>query len=72
MRIVSQCKNLSVNFDRIIIMRDGLSIIAMNESCNKKLLLGIYQTEERAKEVLEQIYENYLELLQRIYYMPEE
>ena len=59
MRIISQDRTFSLNFDKINIFREGLSLVAMNESMDKKVMLGIYQTEERAAEVFGDIHNAY-------------
>ena len=72
MRIISQDRTISYNFDKINIFREGLSLVAMNESVDKKVLLGIYQTEERAAEVFGDIHNACVTTYENtVYYMPE-
>lgn len=66
MIIVSQDKNRIINFDNILqlyITREPAAIKKYwirYEDCNNSYEeVGIYETEERAKEVLQEIYKNY-------------
>lgn len=82
MLIVSQDKTLVVNFDRV----ESIGINNENEiACQFNdggAVLGKYKTEERAKEVLQEIrttyveenceFENGMYHMQRTYEMPEE
>ena len=62
MIIVSQDKTRLVNFERVEIL--GINIENTNQiACGfneGKLLLGEYKTEERAKEVLQEIVDTYV------------
>lgn len=86
MLIMSQLDDMIVNFDLVsdIFIRDRTHIIA---SCphieNYTLTLGRYETAERAKEVLREIMDTFIEIEEpkyilrpvgspKVYYMPEE
>lgn len=53
MRIINQHRNRSVNFDNVEIHVDDAGIFAVGDH---KILLGEYNTEERASEVFEEIH----------------
>ena len=59
MRILSQDGRISLNFENAILFVDSNSILAMNEKCGKKFLLGIYESEKRASEVFADIHNAY-------------
>ena len=78
MRIINQRRDRSVNFDNAEIHIDDTRIFAVG---NQKILLGEYNTEERASEVFEEIhmvYSGHVEFFGKdedfgsvaIYYMP--
>lgn len=56
MRIINQRRNRSVNFDSVEIHVDDIGIFAVGDH---KILLGEYNTEERASEVFEEIHKAY-------------
>lgn len=69
MIIVSQDKTKIVNFDNIahiFISKDSekhfLFLIEYGKMTGTSELLGVYSTEERAKEVLQEIMKKYLEI----------
>lgn len=70
MIIVSQDKSVIVNFDNITLIskNDDESKIFCEVNTRSTIMIGEYKTEERAKEVLEQIYLNYsdFELIKNI------
>lgn len=86
MIIVSQDKAEIVNFENVVTMRLGYNgkHIVRAENKDKVCELGEYATEERAKEVLEEIieeykngnavsfYEGYGYVMNRVYEMPKE
>ena len=86
MIIVSQDKAEIVNFENVVTMRLGYNgkHIVRAENKDKVCELGEYATEERAKEVLEEIieeykngnavsfYEGYGYAMNRVYEMPKE
>lgn len=57
MRIINQRKNRSVNFDRVEIHIDDTRIFAVGNQ--KDSFLGEYDTEERAREVFEEMHKAY-------------
>lgn len=57
MRIINQRRNRSVNFDNVEIHVDDTGIFAFGDH---KILLGEYDTEERASEVFEEIHKFYV------------
>lgn len=57
MRIISQRRNHSVNFDNAEIHVNDTGIFAVGD---RKILLGEYDTEERASEVFEEIHKFYV------------
>ena len=62
MRIVSQRRDLSVDFDRVIIKIDYgkvLYAVSIFDTRGQGMLLGQYDTSERAKEVFEDIHKAY-------------
>jgi len=62
MRIVSQRRDLSVDFDRVIIKMDYgkvLYAVSISDTRGQGMLLGQYDTPERAKEVFEDIHKAY-------------
>lgn len=62
MRIVSQRRDLSVDVDRVIIKIDYgklLYAVSLSDSREQIMLLGKYDTPERAKEVFEDIHKAY-------------
>lgn len=61
MIIVSQSKNNIVNFENInLIGLDGEFKIKARLGIHDEVLLGKYKTEERAKEVLQEIIQSYV------------
>lgn len=58
MRIVSQDKTVSIEFDRAHIIRDEKDILYLTDG-NHRNILGTYQSEERAKEVFLDIHNAY-------------
>lgn len=58
MRIVSQDKTVSVEFNRVYIIRDEKEILYLSEG-NHRRVLGTYQSVERAKEVFLDIHNAY-------------
>lgn len=75
MIIVGQLDDMIVNFDLVsdIFIRDRTHVVS---SCphieNYTLVLGRYETEERAKEVLQDLISEYQDIDTRVYYMPKE
>ena len=61
MIIISQDKNTIVNFDNITKIGQGKGKIGINDNAlnNNLQVIGKYKTEERAKEVLQEITERY-------------
>ena len=57
MRVVSQSRNYSVDFDRTVFLVQNLGIYAKIDDNN--VLFGIYGNEKRAKEVFEDIHRAY-------------
>lgn len=57
MRIINQHRNRSVNFDNVEVYVDDMRIFAESD---RKILLGEYDTEERALEVFEEIHKFYV------------
>lgn len=90
MIIISQDKRSIVNFEQVAIininrsdLREIEAFFDCNEDNQNSILLGKYTTEERAKEVLQQIIKKYLETgfditnmssreLPKIFKMPED
>lgn len=82
MRIISQNRSVSVNFDNIHILLDG-EMIFFRDVCQqhdtKSVLLGRYVTGNRAQEVFNELHERYTPVISQanipiqnyIYYMPE-
>lgn len=69
MIIVSQDKRMIINFDNIvgIVIRKNTDenlyqVQCKSENEKNKRILGKYKTEERAKEVLQEIMKRYLEI----------
>lgn len=58
MRIVSRDKTVSVEFNRVYIIRDEKEILYLSEG-NHRRILGTYHSEERAKEVFLDIHNAY-------------
>lgn len=81
MIIVSQDRDEIVNFNKvesIWICPDEEGRFTIEATANSNATLGIYETEERAKEVLQEIIESIntgsdmkIDSRQTIYYMPE-
>lgn len=59
MRIINQSGNLSISFDNADIFRTDSLIIAEKYKNKGDILLGRYETTERAMEVFKNIHENY-------------
>lgn len=57
MRIINQCRNRSVNFDNVEVRLEDTRIFA--EKSDRKILLGEYDTEERALELFNEIHKTY-------------
>ena len=75
MIIVSQDKKSFVNFEKVNIIninnsnsREIDAFFNCDESYKDNILLGIYESEKRAKEVLQEIIKAYLDL--NLYEMP--
>lgn len=56
MRIINQHRNRSVNFDNVEIRMDDTRVFAGSD---RSILLGEYDTEERALEVFQEIHKAY-------------
>ncbi|MCI8795343.1 MAG: hypothetical protein HFG89_00615 [Dorea sp.] len=56
MRIFNQQRNRSINFDNVDIFVEDKQIFAFG---TRKIILGAYETEERASEVFEEIHMAY-------------
>ena len=67
MIIVSQNKDKIVNFDNITFLdidkSNGMYIVKCNVINENRIYLGEYVTEERAKEILQEIIKQYKELI---------
>ena len=59
MIIVSQDKSEIINFDKVQNIYVSGRFISLNFELNNNEVIGIYETEERAKEVLKEILEAY-------------
>jgi len=57
MRIINQRRDRSLNFDNVEIYIDDTRIFAEED---RKILLGEYNTEERASEVFEEVHKFYV------------
>lgn len=57
MRIINQRRDRSVNFDNVEIHIEDTRIFAVG---NQKILLGEYDTGERAQELFEEIHKTYV------------
>ena len=87
MILVSQDKKKIINFERIaeVIVSDEDICVSNNFEVQKGLIIATYESEERAKEVLQEITEKICEssnikmdreginceVIKQIYYMPE-
>lgn len=69
MRIVSQDRLYSVNFDRCELWMQGKQIYA--KIGNESRVLGLYKTEESAITVFKVIHEMY-QTGEKVFYIPEE
>lgn len=71
MRIVSQKRDLSIDFDSTVITRNDNCIRA--RVGDRDVTIGIYESSERAKGIFENIHESYNPFFvsDRVYYMPE-
>lgn len=81
MRVVSQKRDYSVNFDRTPFWTQGTYIYAM--IADQRVVIGVYESEERTKEVFRDMHDKnaiiaicnsnkgFLSLGGYIYYMPE-
>lgn len=56
MRIINQRRDRSVNFDNVEIYIDDTRVFAESD---RKILLGEYDTEERANEIFQEIHSVY-------------
>lgn len=61
MRIINQRRDRSLNFDSVEIYIEDTRIFSVG---NQKILLGEYDTEERASEVFEEIHKAYTGFLE--------
>lgn len=71
MRIVSQKRDLSIDFYSTVITRNDNCIRA--RVGDRDVTIGIYESDERTKEVFENIHATYNPFFvsDRVYYMPE-
>ena len=80
MRVISQDRRYSFDFDRASFLRQENYISAIFAGENRYILIGRYETEERAEEVFEDMHKLLCRTLtiacghpiDTVYYMPKE
>ena len=70
MRVVSQSRNFSFDFDRTVFWRQSDVIYA--KIWGESIAIGKYQSDERAAEVFDDMHTHYLTVEISVYHMPEE
>lgn len=80
MLIISQDKSEIINFDKVQNIYVSGRFISLNFELNNNEVIGTYETEERAKEVLEEIVKTYMDcniwssygisIINKVYEMP--
>ena len=80
MLIISQDKSEIINFDKVQNIYVSGRFISLNFELNNNEVIGTYETEERAKEVLEEIVKTYMDcniwssyevsIMNKVYEMP--
>lgn len=78
--IISQDKSEIINFDKVQNIYVSGRFISLNFELNNNEVIGTYETEERAKEVLEEIVKTYMDcniwssygvsIINKVYEMP--
>lgn len=69
MRIVSQNRDFSFDFERTVLWIQSNAIY--EKVGTESIAIGMYESEQRAKAVFSDIHSKYEQVSRRIYYMPE-
>ena len=70
MRVVSQSRNFSFDFDRTVFWRQHDVVYA--KVGTESIAVGKYESDESAAEVFEDMHTHYSSAERSVYYMPEE
>ena len=62
MRVISQDRCYSFDLDRTMFYRQERYISALTSGDNRYILIGLYETEERAEEVFEDMHKAYSDM----------
>ena len=62
MRVISQNGEIDIPYESMMVYRDEKIVYCFNENLsNKKFVLGVYSTDEKAQEAMEMLKEKYLD-----------
>lgn len=70
MYIVSQNDSTIINFSEGAVLKDGKYIVYRTEPAGPQIVLGSYESEDKAQDVFKQMINN-CSILRAIFYMPE-